>query len=62
MNNNCQLSEEEIQDLRREMREELEKIQFELKMRNRTREPTGPSPSEHSLAMNIYNWPFDENE
>lgn len=31
MNNNFQLSEEEIQDLRREMREDLEKILFELK-------------------------------
>lgn len=30
MNNNFQLSEEEIQDLRREMREDLE-ILFELK-------------------------------
>lgn len=31
MNNNCQLSEEEILDLRREMREDLENILFELK-------------------------------
>lgn len=31
MNNNFQLSEEEIQDLRREMQEDLEKIFFEIK-------------------------------
>lgn len=31
MNNNCQLSEEEILDLRREMREYLENILFEFK-------------------------------
>lgn len=31
MNDNWQLSEEEIRDLRREMREDLEKMLFELK-------------------------------
>ena len=34
MNNNCQLSEEEVQDLRREMREDLEKILIELKRKD----------------------------
>ncbi len=34
MNDNWQLSEEEIRDLRREMREDLENILFELKKKD----------------------------
>lgn len=41
MKDQWQLSEEEIKDLRREMREDLEKMQFELKKKKGPRGPLG---------------------
>ena len=61
MTDQQQLSEEEIQNLRREMREDLEKIQFELKRKSRYLGPTEPQPSARSLAMDAYSRPFDHN-
>ena len=61
MTDQQQLSEEEIQDLRREMREDLEKMQFEHKRKSRYLGPTEPRPSVRSLAMDAYSRPFDHN-
>ena len=62
MKDQQQLSEEEIEDLRHEMQEDLEKIQFELKRKSRDLGHTGPKPSEHSLEVDVHSWPFDKNE
>ncbi len=61
MTDQQQLSEEEIEDLRHEMREDLEKIQFELKKNDKTHGLTGPRTSEHSLAIDVHIRPLDQN-
>lgn len=61
MTDQQQLSEEEIQDLRREMREDLERIQFELKKSDKILGPTGPRTSEHTLAIDAHIKPLDQN-
>ncbi len=62
MTDQWQLSEEEIQDLRREMRENLEKIQFELKRKIRHLGPAGTKPSEHSVEVDVRSGNFDKTE
>ncbi len=61
MTDQQQLSEEEIQDLRREMREDLERIQFELKKSDKNLGPTGPRTSEHTLSIDAHIKSLDQN-